>query len=326
MIGRAIIVLGNPQEMTEKTAGRTLPLLIYFLIAAPFEFLGTFLSIHRLMYANWLLLLNLGPLVQAIVVLAFLLSLRSLSARGKEEATAEPFARRGLLITLGIVVGLLTAWAWWQFFRYATNASGQQDYILGRRPFSLGYYPGTLSGGIGFALAFSVFVAIYLGFAGGELAARWSPKRRLFVWAVPRANRSELAWELWISWLVTYRLFWMLFLSLSRAFSGSQGSGSVGDIFVVGAPYLATALICISVSRWLARRAPTSRTSAIGGSMGASVLVNLLAALLLLPFGFLGLAMIFSPLYYIPGFAWGWLASELRWRSLQLQQLTAAAK
>jgi hypothetical protein len=67
--------------MTEKMTGRTLPLLIYFLIGISLEFLGTFLNIHQLKYAHWLLLLNLGTLVQAFVVIAFLLGLRSVLAR-----------------------------------------------------------------------------------------------------------------------------------------------------------------------------------------------------------------------------------------------------
>jgi hypothetical protein len=50
---------GFCKEMKEKTAGRTLPLLVHFLIGTPLEFLGTFLNIHKLMFANWLLVPNL---------------------------------------------------------------------------------------------------------------------------------------------------------------------------------------------------------------------------------------------------------------------------
>jgi hypothetical protein len=65
------------------------------LIGTPLEFLGIFLNIHQMMFANWLLMLNLGTLVQATVVLAFLLSLHSPRARGVEEpAEIRPVAQR----------------------------------------------------------------------------------------------------------------------------------------------------------------------------------------------------------------------------------------
>ncbi len=223
-----------------------------FLNWNPLEFLGTFLNIHQLKYAHWLLLLNLGTLVQAFVVIAFLLGLRSVLAREMESSTgATPVARRSLLIILGIVVGLLTAWAWWQLFRYATHLSGEQDYIFGRRPFSLGYYPGTLSGGIDFALARSVFVALCLGITGGELAARWSPKRRLFGWAMARSNRSELTWELWVTWFVVYRLSSMIVYSL--AFWGSAGTGSAEAALIYAAPLFSNGTAMhsgVQLDRW----------------------------------------------------------------------------
>ena len=312
--------------MNEKTAGRTLPLLVYFLIATPLESLASLPVIHRLMYGDWLVLLDLGPFVQAIIVLSFLLTLRSLLARGKEEsAGAQTFAHRGPFIALGIAVGLLTSWAWWQLFRLATQASGQQEYIFGRRPFSPTYYPGTLGSGVGFGLAFTVFIAFYLGIAGGELAARWSPKRRLFAWGLPRSNGSELAWDLWISWLVLYRLSLMFFFSLVILFGGSSGEGGWDGMLLLAAPYLATAVVCIPFSKWLARRAPATRKSAIGGSLGASFLISLLSGIMLLPFGWLGIAVIASAIVYLnaPGIAWGWIAGELRWRSFQLTEPNA---
>jgi len=91
-------------------------------------------------------------------------------------------------------------------------------------------------------------------------------------------------------------------------------------------PSLATALLCIPVSSWIAGHPPATKKSAIRGSLGAGLLINLLAAMLLLPLGFLAIAMILSPLSYIPVLVWGWLAGELRWRSFQPQPLASAAK
>jgi hypothetical protein len=195
-------------------------------------------------------------------------------------------------------------------------------------PFGVGYYPGTLSSGVGFGLAFSVFIAFYLGLVGGELAARWLPKGRLFAWGRSRSNRSELAWDLWISWLVLYRLSLMIFFSLAILFGGSSGGGGWDGMLLLAAPHLATAVVCIPFSKWLARRAPTTRKSAIVGSLGASFLINLLAGAMLLPFGWLGIAVMTSAVVHLnaPGLAWGWFAGELRWRSFQPRGPITVAK
>jgi len=134
--------------MTEKMTGRTLPLLIYFLIGIP-RISRHILNIHQLKYAHWLLLLNLGTLVQAFVVIAFLLGLPlGPSARDGKFHGSHPSCAPESSHHSGHCRWVAYSLAWWQLFRYATHLSGEQDYIFGRRPFSLGYYPGTLSGGM----------------------------------------------------------------------------------------------------------------------------------------------------------------------------------
>jgi hypothetical protein len=289
--------------------GRTLPILVYFLPTIPWAFLRWFPSVQQFKYTGWLLFPNLGPFVVAIVVLPALFLLRSLHGRGKAEGgeSSRP-APRGLLIFFGILIGIVVSIGWWRLFEHLTLASGDQDFIFGRKPWELGYYPGELSARIGFARSLVVSAIAYFGILGGELAARWSPDQRVFVWR-PGSKRSELILDLWLLWVVLYSIPIMM----------------LGGGYILAAPQLATAVVCILLCFPLTRRAPASRTSAIRDSIVASVFITFLACVLLLPGGFVA----FLPLLFIwVGFVWGWISGEMLWRFFQFtastKQLPAA--
>lgn len=287
--------------------GRTLPILVYFLPAIPWAFLSWFPTVQQFKYMGWLFFPNLGPLVVAIVVLPALFILRSLLVRGRGAGTSSPrTAPRGLLIVFGILLGTAVSIAWWRLFEQLTLASGDQDFIFGRKPFDSGYYPGTLSSRIECARSFVISAVAYFGILGGELAARWSPEQRVFDWR-PGGKRSELILNLWFLWVVLYSIPIMV--------------GGGGYIFA--APQLATAVVCILLCFPLTRRAPLSRKSAIRDSVVAGVLITLLACVLFLPTGFLA----FLPLGFIwVGFVWGWISGGLLWRFFQLPAVTASTK
>jgi hypothetical protein len=156
--------------------------------------------------------------------------------------------------------------AWWCLFDQLTLASGNQDFIFGRRPFDSGYYPGTLSSRIEFARSFVISAAAYFGILGGELAARWSPEQRAFDWR-PRGKRSDL----WVLWVVLYSIPIMV----------------LGGGYILAALQLATGVACILLCLPLTRRAPVSRKSALRDSVVAGVFISLIACVLLLPGGFL---------------------------------------
>ncbi|HEY6971165.1 MAG TPA: hypothetical protein VJA94_18290 [Candidatus Angelobacter sp.] len=286
--------------------GRTLPILVYLLPAIPWAFLKWFPTVQQDKYMGWLLFPNLGPFVVAIVVLPALFLLRSRLTRGKAGGTESPRpAPRGILIVFGILLGTLVSVAWWRLFDQLTLASGDQDFIFGRKPYGSGYYPGTLSSRIEFARSFVISGVAYFGILGGELAARWSPQQRVFEWRP--GKRSELILDLWVLWVVLYSIPIMM-LSLG---------------YLLAAPQLATALVCILLCFPLTRRAPASRAGAIRDSIIAGLFVTLLACVLLLPGGFLALL----PLRFISiGFVWGWISGELLWHFFQLPQATAFAK
>lgn len=287
--------------------GRTLPILVYFLPAIPWAFLKWFPTVQQFKYMGWLLFPNLGPFVVAIVVLPALFILRSLLMRGKAEGTESAGqAPRGLLIAFGILLGTLVSIAWWRLFDLLTLASGEQDFIFGRKPYSSGYYPGDLSSRIEFARSFLISSIAYFGILAGELVARWSPKERVFEWR-PVAKRSALILDLWVLWVVLYSIPIMM-LSLG---------------YLLAAPQLATAVVCILLCFPLTRRAPASRGSAIRDSIIAGVFVTLLACVLLLPGGFLALL----PLRFIwVSFVWGWISGGMLWQFFQLPSVATAAK
>jgi hypothetical protein len=272
--------------------GRTLPILVYFLPAIPWDFLQWFPTVQQDKYMSWLFFPYLGPLVQAIVVLPALLILRSLLERGKEKGSESPrSAPRAQLIVFGILLGLAVSIAWWRLFEHLTLASGYQDFIFGRKPYGSGYYPGTLSSRIEFARGFIVSATAYFGILGGELAAHWSPEQRVYIWRLG-CKRSELILNLWLLWVVLYCVPIMV-----------RGGG-----YILAAPQLATALACILLCFPLTRRAPASRKSAIRDSIVAGVSITLLACVLLFPGGFLA----FLPLAFIwVGFVWGWISGGL---------------
>ena len=286
---------------------RTLPILVYFLPAIPWAFLRWFPTVRQFKYMGWLFFPNLGPLVVATVVLPALFILRSLLVRGKAEGTESPRpAPRGLLIVFGILLGTVVSIAWWRLFEHLTLASGYQDFIFGRQPYGSGYYPGTLSSRIEFARGFLISAVAYFGILGGELAARWSPKQRVFDWQ-PGSKRSELILDLWVLWLVLYSIPTIV-----------RGGG-----YILAVPQLATAVVCILLCFPLTRRAPASRKSAIRDSIVAGVLIILLACVMLLPGGFLA----FLPLAFIwVGFVWGWISGVVLWRFFQLPSVTPSPK
>jgi len=286
--------------------GRTLPVLVYFLPAIPWAFLSWFPTVRQFKYMGWLFVPNLGPLVLAIVVLPTLLILRSLLLRGKAEGESLRPAPRGLLIVCGIFLATAVSIAWWCLFDQLTLASGNQDFIFGRRPFDSGYYPGTLSSRIEFARSFVISTAAYFGILGGELAARWYPEQRAFDWR-PRGKRSELILDLWVLWVVLYSIPIMV----------------LGGGYILAAPQLATGVACILLCLPLTRRAPVSRKSALRDSVVAGVFISLIACVLLLPGGFLA----FLPLAFIwVGFVWGWISGGVLWRFFQLPGVAASAK
>jgi hypothetical protein len=174
--------------------GRTLRILVYFVPAIPWAFLSWFPTVQQFKYMGWLFFPNLGPFVLAIVVLPALFILRSLLVRRKAEGTESPRpAPRGLLIVFGILLGTAVSIVWWRLFEHVTLASGDQDFIFGRKPYGSGYYPGTLSSRIEFARGFIVSVVAYFGILGGDLAARWSPEPARFRLAAGRqALRIDL--------------------------------------------------------------------------------------------------------------------------------------
>jgi hypothetical protein len=150
-----------------------------------------------------------------------------------------------------------------------------------------------------------VFAIAYFGILGGELAARWSPDQRVFVWR-PGSKRSELILDLWLLWVLLYSIPIMML------------SGG----YILAAPQLATAVVCILLCFPLTRRAPASRASAIRDSIVASVFITVLACVLLLPGGFVA----FLPLGFIwVGFVWGWISGGLVWRFFQLPGVTTPA-
>jgi hypothetical protein len=198
--------------------------------------------------------------VLGIVVLPALFILRSLLMRGKAESTESPRpAPRGLLIVFGIILGTAVSIAWWRLFDQLTLASGDQDFIFGRKPYGSGYYPGTLSSRIEFARSFVISAVAYFGILGGELAARWSPEQHVFDWR-PGGKRSELILDLWVLWVVLYSIPIMV-----------RGGG-----YILAAPQLATAVACILLCFPLTRRAPGSRKRAIRDSVVAGVFITLL--------------------------------------------------
>ncbi len=283
--------------------GRTLPILIYFLPAIPWAFLSWFPSVQQFKYMGWLFFPNLGPLVLAIVVLPALFLLRSLLMRGKAGGAESPVpVRRGLLIVVGIFLGTAVSIAWWRLFDQLTLASGNQDFIFGRKPFDSGYYPGTLSSRIEFARSFVISAVAYIGILGGELAARWSPEQRVFDWR-PGGKRSGLILDLWVLWLVLYSIPIMVF----------------GGGYILAAPQLATAVACILLCFALTRRAPVSLKIGIRDSVVAGIFITLLACVMLLPGGFLA----FLPLAFIwVGFVWGWISGGMLWRFFQIPGVT----
>jgi hypothetical protein len=216
------------------------------------------------------------------------------------------------------------AFVWYYVFRFVSDLSGLRDYVFGLR-----YFPGysQLAGGVSYYRFFSVFTAIYLGLLAGDLAWRCPPDRWLFTWTLPPASTSvpALAWNLWVSWLALYRLSEWIYLMLELA--SSHHVGSLADSYLSFLPFFATSISCIPVSYWLLGRAPKTRQSSILGCQAASLLIPILATPLLVTGGFLA----FVPLAFCigtanaAGFVWGWIAGELRWRSLQLRKTVSAA-
>jgi hypothetical protein len=185
-------------------------------------------------------------------------------------------------------------------------------------PADIGYYPGELRGSIGFAIAFCVFIAVLLAFAGGDLVSRWSRRERKFVWKLQFA--SSLAWDLWIMWIVFYRLSLAALEAVYvPAAHAKLGEGSVEGMVLLSFAYIGTALTCIPASIWLIRHRPATSLSAKRGAFVASVLVNLSAGVILLSLGWVGISLISVCMLTLnfPGWTWSWVAGEMRWRALQ---------
>ncbi len=302
--------------MQQKIAGRDLPLLIYFLLAVPTEFLFSFPLTSGIYHKNWLLLLNLGPFVEVAGILGALFLLRK-NLIGVSTDTPESDLRARLIL-VGIGVGLLIAAVWWQIFLYLTKLSCAQDYILGKMPFEYGYYPGEQKGGVGFGIAFCIFIAIYLGTVAGDLVSRWSQRERAFVWLL-RPERN-LTWDLWITWIVFYRLSVMVVEMFWIPISHSKiGNTSAEGMIILAFSYVGPALTCVPAAIWLTRHRPATRSSSIRSSFVASLLVSLGGGILFLPLNLAGLPTIALCLFTLnfPGWAWTWVAGEMRWRAFQ---------
>ena len=306
--------------MQRTMTGRSIPLLIYMALAVPIESLLTLPMVSNQEYKDWLLLLDCGPILEATAILLTLFVLWSLiSSKGERGNEDTPRATyRAAFIAVGIAVGWLTTAAWWQVFLALTKRSGQQAYILGKRPAVLGYYPGELSAYIGFAVAFCVFIAVLLGFAGGDLVSRWSKREQKFIWKLQAA--PTLAWDLWILWIVLYRLsLTVLVLVYVPATQTKMGEGSVEGMVFLSFAYVATALTCIPASIWLANHRPRTRLSAKRTTFLTSLLVNFSAGLFLLVLGSVGITVLALCVLTLnfPGWAWSWIGGEVRWRALQ---------
>lgn len=122
--------------MQAKITSRSFPLLIYFLLAVPFESLLSFPMVANPPYKNWLLLLYLGPLLEATVILLALFALwNQLNKKERYVGDTPEIRHRDVFIVVGIAVGGLTIAAWWRIFLYLTQLSGKQSYILGKNAF-----------------------------------------------------------------------------------------------------------------------------------------------------------------------------------------------
>jgi hypothetical protein len=105
---------------------RDVPLLIYFLLAIPFESLFTFPMIANPAYKDWLLLLYLGPFLEAAAILLTLFTLwKRLNRREQYVEETPGIKHRYVFIVVGIGVGWLTTAAWSQVFFYLTKLSGE---------------------------------------------------------------------------------------------------------------------------------------------------------------------------------------------------------
>lgn len=184
-------------------------------------------------------------------------------------------------------------------------------------PFELGYYPGEMQASISFAIAFSVFTAVILGFVGGDLMSRWSQRERNFIWKLQFT--PSLAWDLWIMWIAFYRLsLAVLEIVYIPATHAGLGNSSVEGMVLLSIPYVGTALTCIPASIWLAKHRPATRFSAKRSAFVVSLLVNLSVGIFLLVLGWIGISLIALCVLTLnfPGWAWSWIAGEMRWRAI----------
>jgi hypothetical protein len=303
-----------------KKINATFVLIAYLALATPVQAFLWFLTGPRVKYASWILALNCSAYLQAIVILAVVVVLRSNFTSGDGAKIPEKQIRsRRLVVLVGAASGLVAALVWYYGFRAVSNYSGQRDYILGLR-----YFPGYLQlrGGVAHFWFFSVFVAVYLSIVASDLAWRSPPRLHFLTWTLSPSVTSAPAfvWSVWVDWLVLYRLSEWIYLAVELAFS--HHVVSLADSYLSFLPLFATSITCVPVSYWLFSRAPQTRESSIGVSLTASFLIPILAVPLLLPSGFLA----FSPLAFCigtlnaAGFVWGWMAGDLRWRSMELQK------
>jgi len=297
--------------------------IVYFLFATPFQAIFWFLSSMGEKYIGWHLILNCGQYLEAAVILVVLTILRLRFAPvGSRMGPGEPWRIRTLFIVYGVVAGLTTSLVWWHLFRLASAHSGQQDYIFGLHRFGPGYYPGNFQSSISYFCYSSVFIAILIGIICGDQAARRPVGLSLFNWSPPEAVGSPAAfvWHSWVAWLAIFHLVQISLMLLVAPFGNNWRP--VNNTYVGDAPLFASLLACFPISYWLSRRTPKTRKSSIRISQAASFMVLTIATLLLVPFGFVAFTVFGMTIFTLnaAGFAWGWIAGDLRWRSLQLQK------
>jgi len=290
---------------------RFLILIFYFLLASPVQIIYWSIQSVGQKFTGWALLLNCGAYLQLAVILLFLGAM----ARFGDAVPGpnKPFHVQPLLIIGAIVAGILTSVTWQFCFRLLSAKTGHQDYILGLHPYGPNYYPGDIESAVSYYSYFSMFVAMLIGIVAGTRAAQ----RGLLAWPQrhPAYSKADFVWKVLLAWIVTFRL-WQILSITSLAVSGHK-AGPGAPAFLFDVPLFATSVCCIPISYMLFRGTPKTKRKSFYEGLGASFLIFLFAAILLIPFG----AVVFMLLGFWPaGAVWAWIAGDLRWRSLQPQK------
>lgn len=303
--------------MGDGTKGSVFTVATWFLVATPIEFAASFFGHARASESWWLFLLNLGPYLQAAIVLALLAALRTRfqpDARTVSESTQT--GTRILSAIIGTIAGLAVSLAWWHAIRVASSHMGLKPDVFDTEPHG-GFSPGPILQPLLYYQYFSVVNAFLMGIFGSHLVVGRTSGQETFAWTPQKGSDTSSAWTLWVTWLLLYRLSQFLLISLYW-----PGVNLVDELIFDASALFATGIVCFPVSFWLAGRIPKTRKSSIYGSQAASFIIIFVAAILLLPFGYPSAGVIRTCVLTlnIGGLVWGWTAGNLRWRTLQLQK------